>query len=155
MIGLTPLRIGLDARPSRTQSASKAPNASETAFRAEMEVHLANNRNGQAYLSENTHAELGRRHRENVSSLGQLDPVSEAKYLVTMSALNYDGQARLAASMHTTQQAVSKIYRAHEFGSEYASELDKIVNSTEAGSSERREALVSLNQQFAQSVNGG
>ena len=120
----------------------------------EMEQHLTNNRNGQAYLSADTHTELGRRHEENVHQLGRLDPVSEARYLVTMASLNYDGQARLAASTHTTQQAVAKIYRAHEYGSDYAKKLEKLVRDTEAGSDQRKKALIDLNEQFSRNVQG-
>ena len=154
MIKPLTMRTNAVVRPSIRQKSVNTPSGNETVFRMEMEQHLTNNRNGQAYLSTDTHNELGRRHEENVHQLGRLDPVSEAKYLVTMASLNYDGQARLAASMHTTQQAVSKIYRAHEYGTDYARDLEKLLRDTEAGSDQRKKALIDLNEQFSRNVQG-
>ncbi|MEE2902211.1 MAG: hypothetical protein VYC39_07760 [Myxococcota bacterium] len=152
MIKPLTMRINAALRPAIRQKSVDTSAGHETVFRTEVEQHLTNNRSGQAYLSTDTHKELGRRHEENVHQLGRLDPVSEAKYLVTMASLNYDGQARLAASMHTTQQAVSKIYRAHEYGADYARDLEKLLRDTEPGSDQRKKALIDLNEQFNRNV---
>jgi len=154
MIKLLTTRTTSFVRPSIRQPSVNTSAGNETVFRREIEQHLTNNRKGKAYLSTDTHKELGRRHEENVHQLGRLDPVSEARYLVTMASLNYDGQARLAASMYTTQQAVSKIYRAHEYGSDYSRDLEKLLRDTEAGSDSRKKALIDLSEQFNRNVQG-
>jgi hypothetical protein len=127
-------------------------NAQETGFRERMENHLADNRSGLAFRSTDVHDDLRERHQSNVTELGKRDPVAEAHYLVAMASLNYDGQARMAATIHTSQQAVGRIYAAHEHAQSFSDDLKAITENMDLDSKTRTEQISEAMQKYAGKV---
>ena len=143
-------------RPQRGKpnaaATSTIKNAEETGFRQSVENHLSNNRSGHAYLSKSVHHELRNRNQSNIDELARRDPVAEARYLVAMASLNYDGQARMAASIFTTQQAVGRIYAAHEHAESFSADLKAITENTALDEQARAEKITEAMQKYADKV---
>ena len=142
------------ARKGKSNPAANAvvKNASETSFRQSVENHLSNNRSGTAYLSKGVHHELRDRNQSNINELARRDPVAEARYLVAMASLNYDGQARMAAAVYTSQQAVGRIYAAHEHADSFSADLKAITDNTDLDEQTRAQKITEAMQSYADKV---
>jgi len=137
-----------------TAKKAATDSAQESGFRRRVEDHLANNRSGHADRSKNVHHVLRERHKDNVNILAHQDPVAEARYLVAMASLHYDGQARMAASVFSTQQAVSRIYAANENAEAFQSDLQAINDDQTLDTEARTKKLVEAMQRYSDRVSG-
>jgi len=143
-----------NVRKGKSNSATSAAvkNTGETGFRQSVENHLSNNRSGTAYLSRDVHHELRDRNQSNINELARRDPVAEARYLVAMASLNYDGQARMAAAVYTSQQAVGRIYAAHEHAESFSADLKAITDNTNLDEQTRTKKISEAMQSYADKV---
>jgi len=105
-------------RRIRSQWVSKlnAPNdtsaSRESGFRLRLESHLRDFRSGRPWRSLQVNQELRDRHQENRVSLAELDPESLRLYVDLISGMDYEQQARLAATVFSMNRHLMELKQA-------------------------------------------
>jgi hypothetical protein len=86
----------------------------ESIFNQRLESHLRDFKKGHPWRSLHVNQELRDRHKENRTSLAEIDPQSLRLYVGLISSMGYEQQARLAASVYSMNHDLMQLKQAGE-----------------------------------------